>query len=64
MAKTVKNLRYWRRKRAWTQTRLAFESGITISTISRIENGLQEPRPPTMEAIAKALQVDPSVIEW
>ncbi|MFA6927089.1 MAG: helix-turn-helix transcriptional regulator [Bacteroidales bacterium] len=64
MTKTLKNLRYWRRKRAWTQSYLAAKSGVTISTISRIEKGLQEPRPPTMEAIAKALGVDPSAIDW
>lgn len=36
---------------------LAAASGVTESTISRVENGKQAPRPSTMRKLAKALDV-------
>jgi transcriptional regulator with XRE-family HTH domain len=47
-----------RAKKGWSQSRLAAEAGITQSTLSRIENGTQEPRAQTLVKIADALDVD------
>jgi transcriptional regulator with XRE-family HTH domain len=47
-----------RAKKGWSQSRLAEEAGITQSTLSRIENGTQEPRAQTLVKIADALDVE------
>jgi transcriptional regulator with XRE-family HTH domain len=53
-----------RESKFFSQHDLAESTGLSVSTINRIENGKQKPLPRTIRKIAKALQVDPSVIEW
>lgn len=43
---------------------LSESSGVAVSTISRIENGLQKPQFVTIRALAEALQVEPSELEF
>ena len=50
-----------RRRRAWTQVRLAHEAGVTVRTLHRIEGGIVEPRPSTLHKLADALGVR---VEW
>ena len=57
-------VRFLRRKLALTQEELAAKAGITVATLSRLENRLHEPTPPTMKAIASALGVKPASINW
>jgi len=49
-----------RRRKVLTLEELANEAGVTVSTLSRLENDLQTPRPSTLRKVAKALGVDPS----
>ena len=53
-----------RKERGWTQDQLAHASGVTQKTISRIENGHNQPRPETIAALARALDVEPGEIAW
>ena len=46
-----------REEREITQEQLAFEAGITVSALSRIERGLNNPRWTTVRRIARALNV-------
>jgi transcriptional regulator with XRE-family HTH domain len=49
-------------RRAWadmTQEDLADASGVSRSTISRLESGTQEPRPSTTSKLADVLGVEP-----
>ena len=55
-------LRSWRLRRAMGQRDLAAASGVGASTISRLEGGLQAARPSTVRRLAKALDVEPSVL--
>jgi transcriptional regulator with XRE-family HTH domain len=48
-----------RKRNFLTLQELADRSGVTISTLSRIENGLQDPRPSTVRKIAAALGIEP-----
>lgn len=52
-------LRDTRLLRGMTQEQLAAESGVPIPPISRMENGKQMPRVPTVEKLARALRVEP-----
>lgn len=51
-----------RRRKGWTQTRLAREAGYSPSLISRIESGAVQGLPQTVLAIATALDVDVDAI--
>jgi transcriptional regulator with XRE-family HTH domain len=54
-----------RRMQALTQEELAERSGVTRSTISRLEDGLQQARPSTLRKLAAALGVPPSeILDW
>lgn len=55
-------LRYERFIRRLTQFRLAATSGVNVSRISLIENGLVEPRPHEKTALAQALGVKVSAL--
>lgn len=44
---------------ALSQYELAEKAGLKYSTVNRIENGKEYPRPKTVRALAKALKVDP-----
>ncbi len=58
-------LREARERRLMTQPELSELSGVMIATISRIENGLQQPRIPTVRKLAKVLGVGPEeLIVW
>jgi len=59
--KTVKQLR---ELKPWTQDDLRKATGLTIASISRIENGSQKPTPKTKIKIAAAFGVSPSDIAW
>jgi transcriptional regulator with XRE-family HTH domain len=50
-------LKGMREEREITQEQLAFEAGITVSALSRIERGLNNPRWTTVRRIARALNV-------
>ena len=48
-----------------TQAELAERTGLTVSTVSRLENGLQRPRISTVRKLADALGVEPeTLVEW
>ena len=58
-------LREARERRLMTQPELSARSGVMVATISRIENGLQQPRIPTVRKLATALGVNPEeLITW
>ncbi len=60
-----RKLRILRERRVLTLRELAAASGIGFDTISRIENGHQDPRPGTLRALAAALRVDPEeLVLW
>src|SRR4051794_8355122 len=50
-------IRFERLRRAWTQTMLAYKTGLSASDISKIENGIQRPYPKQARALSKALRV-------
>jgi transcriptional regulator with XRE-family HTH domain len=51
-------IRQQRTTRSWSQSDLARESGLYRSLINNIENGVSEPTPKTLTALAKALKVE------
>jgi transcriptional regulator with XRE-family HTH domain len=53
-------LRELRSARGWTSERLAQESSLTVSSVSNIERGLQEPRLSTLLVLGETLEVKPS----
>ena len=58
-------LREVRQRLFVTQEELAERAGITVSTLSRLENGLQRPRISTVRKLAEALGVAPEeLVEW
>jgi transcriptional regulator with XRE-family HTH domain len=54
------------RERRWvTQTELAERTGLTVSTISRLEQGHQRPRISTVRKLAEALDINTEdLVEW
>jgi XRE family transcriptional regulator, fatty acid utilization regulator len=58
-------LRYYRSRAYMTQEELARAAKITVSTISRLENGLQQPRISTVRELASVLGVGvDDLVEW
>jgi len=53
-----------RESKFFSQHDLAEVTGMSVTTINRIEKGRNKPLPRTIRKIAKALGVDPSEIEW
>ena len=51
-----------RRRRVLTQADLAIKAGVSLITVTRMENGsgAVNPRPTTVRRLAKALGVDPA----
>jgi transcriptional regulator with XRE-family HTH domain len=51
-----------RRRRLMTQATLAAEAGVSLITVTRLENSGEDvnPRPDTIKRLAKALEVDPA----
>jgi transcriptional regulator with XRE-family HTH domain len=62
MKKTGKYLKAARTLKGLTQLELADRTGLTDNTISRIENGSQNPTFETVKKIAKALDLNLSDI--
>ena len=52
-------LRRVRERQLMTQPELSEKSGVMVATISRIENGMQQPRIPTVRKLARALDINP-----
>lgn len=46
----------------WTQSELARRAGITQGTISRVLTGERQPGPDFINAISKAMRLDPAVV--
>ncbi|WP_340113504.1 helix-turn-helix domain-containing protein [Maribellus mangrovi] len=59
---TGKRIKELRLKKGMTQEELAFKTEVSARTIQRIENGEVDPRAYTLQMIAKALDVDYSVL--
>jgi len=60
-----KRAREFRTRKGLTQEELAENSGLSLRTIQRIENGEVMPRGDSLKRIAVALQVTPDdLIEW
>lgn len=57
-------LRDARRRRGWTQLRLASEAGLGHGTIERAEAGTRTPRVENVQALARALQVQPAWLAY
>ena len=57
-------LRELRKRSYLSQEGLAKEAHITRESISRFENGRKKPSPKTIQALAKALRVDPRQIQF
>jgi XRE family transcriptional regulator, regulator of sulfur utilization len=57
-------LKEWRKKKAITLEELHGLTGLSITTISRIEQGKHEARAITRKKIAKALGLEPEQIDF
>ena len=61
----LRGLREAREKALLTQEELSAKSGVTVSTISRLENGLQAARISTIRKLAEAVSADADdLIDW
>jgi transcriptional regulator with XRE-family HTH domain len=61
----LRGLREARERALLTQEELAHKSGVTVSTISRIENGLQAARISTIRKLATAVSAEADdLIDW
>jgi transcriptional regulator with XRE-family HTH domain len=61
----LRGLREARERALLTQAELAEQAGITTSTISRLETGVQAARLSTLRKIAAAVRVNPeTLIDW
>jgi transcriptional regulator with XRE-family HTH domain len=52
-------LKHWRARRMLTMQQLAERSGVAFTTIYRLEHGLSEARPTTIQKLAAALGIEP-----
>lgn len=52
-------LRWWRKRRGWTQAELARRAHVTQAMVSGIERGQTLPRLSTLQKIARALDTRP-----
>ena len=61
----LRNMREARERALLTQEALSEKSGVTISTISRLENGLQAARISTIGRLANAMNIQAEdLIDW
>lgn len=61
----LRGLREARERALLTQEELANKSGVTVSTISRLENGLQSARISTIRKLAEAVGAESDdLIDW
>jgi transcriptional regulator with XRE-family HTH domain len=59
MTKTVgERVKELREERRWSQTRLGYETGLSPTTISRLETGKHAPQDRTVKDLARAFGVD------
>lgn len=56
--KIGRRVAYFRKQRKWSQDDLAETSGKIVNTISKIERGLGDPQISSLDAIAKALNME------
>jgi DNA-binding XRE family transcriptional regulator len=63
-AKERKTVRQLREEHGWKQIDLAYHAGISLSSVSNIEAGQQDPRISIARKIADALGVSVDAIEW
>jgi transcriptional regulator with XRE-family HTH domain len=54
------NLRELRRRKGLGQAELAEKGGLNRSSVSTLETGATHPRPATIRALARALEIDPN----
>ncbi|OFY94679.1 MAG: transcriptional regulator [Bacteroidetes bacterium RIFCSPLOWO2_12_FULL_31_6] len=54
-----KKFKELRKKSGFTQMQLAFESGVSLSQIARIETGRINPTISTIFVIARAMEIEP-----
>ena len=57
-------LRQLRESKFISQEDLAKRSGVATATINRLENGYHKPRFVTIRKLAKALGIEPNVIDF
>ena len=57
-------LRDARRRRGWSQLRLAAEAGVGHATVERCERGEATPRVENLAVIAKALEIQPAWLAY
>ncbi|WP_435058403.1 helix-turn-helix domain-containing protein [Streptomyces sp. bgisy060] len=55
-------IQHYRKLRGYTQDQLAVLAGVSVSHISKIEQGRKHPSPGTVNALADALKVHPAVL--
>lgn len=58
----VNNLRFYRKKKGFSQEKLSFEIGKSIAYINQIENKDTWPQPEIIDRIAKVLDIEPSIL--
>ena len=54
-----KNIKYYRFMKDYSQEKLGEKSGLSTHYISDIEQGKYSPSIPTIESLAKALEIEP-----
>jgi transcriptional regulator with XRE-family HTH domain len=57
-----KNLKKIRGEKKFTQEKLAYESGLSLSQIDRLETGKRNPTLCTIIVIAKTLKIEPAAL--
>jgi transcriptional regulator with XRE-family HTH domain len=56
------NIRRTRKELGWSQETLAYEAGLHAAEISRLERGMREPSPGTVNHVADALGASSGVL--
>lgn len=56
------NVRKYRKRRCWSQERLAEHAGICIATVSKIERGRTNPTTDVIESLSIALEIDMTLL--
>lgn len=57
-----KNIKYYRFMKGYSQEKLGEKSGLSTHYISDIEQGKYSPSIPTIESLAKALEIEPYLL--
>ena len=57
-----KNIKYYRFMKDYSQEKLGEKSGLSTHYISDIEQGKYSPSIPTIESLAKALEIEPYLL--